>query len=81
MICTLCPRNCGAERTETKAGGYCAMPSLPRAAKAMLHLWEEPCLVGEHGAGTVFFSGCNLRGLHRPGDPHPLYGGHSGLPL
>ena len=61
MICTLCPRNCGAERTETKAGGYCAMPSLPRAAKAMLHLWEEPCLVGGHGAGTVFFSGCNLR--------------------
>ena len=61
MICTLCPRNCGAERTGTKAGGYCAMPSLPRAAKAMLHLWEEPCLVGEHGAGTVFFSGCNLR--------------------
>ena len=61
MICTLCPRNCGAERTETKAGGYCAMPSLPRAAKAMLHLWEEPCLVGGHGAGTIFFSGCNLR--------------------
>ena len=61
MICTLCPRNCGAERTEERAGGYCAMPSLPRAAKAMLHLWEEPCLVGEHGAGTVFFSGCNLR--------------------
>lgn len=27
----------------------------------MLHQWEEPCLVGEHGAGTVFFSGCNLR--------------------
>ena len=61
MICTLCPRNCGAERTETKAGGYCAMPSLPRAAKAMLHLWEEPCLVGGLGAGTVFFSGCYLR--------------------
>ena len=37
------------------------MPSLPRAAKAMLHLWEEPCLVGGHGAGTIFFSGCNLR--------------------
>ena len=34
---------------------------LPVAAKAMLHQWEEPCLVGEHGAGTVFFSGCNLR--------------------
>jgi len=61
MICNLCPRNCGAERTETKAGGVCGQPALPVAAKAMLHQWEEPCLVGDHGAGTVFFSGCNLR--------------------
>ena len=61
MICTLCPRNCGAERTDTKCGGLCGQPALPVVAKAMLHRWEEPCLVGEHGAGTVFFSGCNLR--------------------
>ena len=61
MICNLCPRNCGAERTENQAGGVCRMPELPVVAKAMLHQWEEPCLVGEHGAGTVFFSGCNLR--------------------
>ena len=61
MICELCPRNCGAERTETKAGGICRQPALPVAALACLHQWEEPCLVGEHGAGTVFFSGCNLR--------------------
>jgi len=61
MICTLCPRNCGAERTETKGGGVCGMPTAPVLARAGLHLWEEPCLVGEHGAGTVFFSGCNLR--------------------
>ena len=61
MICTLCPRNCGAERTETKTGGVCRQLSIPVAAKAMLHQWEEPCFVGEHGAGTVFFSGCNLR--------------------
>ncbi|MCQ2448024.1 MAG: 4Fe-4S cluster-binding domain-containing protein, partial [Oscillibacter sp.] len=61
MICELCPRCCRAERTETKAGGLCGMPTLPVVAKAMLHQWEEPCLVGEHGAGTVFFSGCNLR--------------------
>ena len=61
MICNLCPRNCGAERTETKAGGFCREPSVPVAARAMLHQWEEPCLTGEHGAGTVFFSGCNLR--------------------
>ena len=61
MICRLCPRNCGAERTETVSGGVCAMPALPVAARAMLHQWEEPCLTGERGAGTVFFSGCNLR--------------------
>lgn len=61
MICTLCPRNCGAERTAEKAGGVCAMPSNPVCAKAQLHLWEEPCLTGGRGAGTVFFSGCNLR--------------------
>ena len=46
---------------ETKSGGVCRQPSVPVAAKAMLHQWEEPCLVGAHGAGTVFFSGCNLR--------------------
>ncbi len=61
MICRLCPRNCGAERTETVSGGVCGMPAAPVAALACLHQWEEPCLVGEHGAGTVFFSGCNLR--------------------
>ncbi len=61
MICRLCPRECGAERTETRAGGVCAMPATPVAALACLHKWEEPCLVGEKGAGAVFFSGCNLR--------------------
>ena len=61
MICDLCPRNCHAVRTETRAEGVCAMPEAPVCARAGLHLWEEPCLVGEHGAGTVFFSGCNLR--------------------
>lgn len=61
MICTLCPRNCQAERTDAKAGGFCREPAVPVAARAMLHQWEEPCLVGEKGAGTVFFTGCNLR--------------------
>ena len=61
MICALCPRNCRAERTDTKAGGFCREPAVPVAARAMLHQWEEPCLVGEKGAGTVFFTGCNLR--------------------
>ena len=61
MTCTLCPRNCKAERSPELSGGVCGMPSRPVVARAMLHRWEEPCLVGEHGAGAVFFSGCNLR--------------------
>lgn len=61
MICTLCPRNCGAVRTEERGGGVCGQPLLPAAGRAMLHLWEEPCLTGDRGAGAVFFSGCALR--------------------
>ncbi len=61
MICTLCPRRCGAERLEDRAGGFCGQPLYPVAARAMLHRWEEPCLAGENGAGAVFFSGCSLR--------------------
>lgn len=61
MICRLCPRRCGAERTEERGDGYCAMPARPVLARAALHLWEEPCISGKRGAGAVFFSGCNLR--------------------
>ena len=69
MICTLCPRNCRAERTEDRPGGVCGMPLLPVVARAMLHQWEEPCLTGEHGAGTVFFSGCSLRCVYCQNKP------------
>ena len=61
MLCHLCPRECGAERTETLGAGFCRMPLAPVLAKVMLHEWEEPCLSGTKGAGAVFFSGCNLR--------------------
>lgn len=61
MICTLCPRNCRAERTETEGAGLCRMGTLPRIARAALHMWEEPCISGTRGSGAVFFSGCNLR--------------------
>ena len=60
MICRLCPRNCGAERTETGGRGYCRMPSAPVLARAALHHWEEPPISGTRGSGTVFFSGCSL---------------------
>lgn len=60
MRCSLCPRRCGAPRDETHGEGFCRMPSLPVCARAALHLWEEPCISGKNGAGTVFFSGCTL---------------------
>ncbi len=61
MICTLCPRKCKALRTESEnKGGFCKSPESPKIARAALHFWEEPCISGEHGSGTVFFSGCAL---------------------
>lgn len=60
MICRLCPRNCGAERTETAGNGYCRMPAVPVLARAALHFWEEPPISGTRGSGTIFFSGCSL---------------------
>ncbi|MCM1327845.1 MAG: radical SAM protein [Ruminococcus sp.] len=57
--CVLCPRKCGADRY--KSAGFCGCEANVRAAKAFLHMWEEPCLSGENGAGTVFFSGCCLK--------------------
>lgn len=60
MICRLCPRRCGAERTSEQGGGFCRMPAGIVAGRAMLHHWEEPVLSGTRGAGCIFFSGCNL---------------------
>ena len=60
MICNLCPRQCGALRTETEGQGLCRMPEAPVVARAALHLWEEPPVSGTRGSGTVFFSGCAL---------------------
>lgn len=57
--CTLCPRMCHADRTRKE--GFCGCPPFPRAARAALHPWEEPCISGQAGSGTVFFSGCTLR--------------------
>lgn len=58
--CHLCPRNCGINRLKGERG-FCGMGSFPMVARAALHYWEEPCISGEKGSGTVFFSGCNLR--------------------
>lgn len=58
--CTLCPRECHADRAGG-INGYCGMSDEIYAARAALHMWEEPCISGEEGSGTVFFSGCPLR--------------------
>ena len=62
MTCNICPRACGVDR-ENGRMGFCRAPSDFLVAKIMLHKWEEPCISGKSGAGTIFFSGCNLRCL------------------
>lgn len=60
MRCNLCPRRCNALRTETEGDGACGSGTLPAVARAARHDWEEPCISGTRGSGTVFFSGCAL---------------------
>ncbi len=61
MECRLCPRMCGAERSEYEGRGVCGMGTLPRLARCAPHYDEEPCISGKSGTGAVFFSGCTLR--------------------
>ena len=60
MVCNLCPRRCNAVRTPTEGAGYCGMGTDPVVARAARHDWEEPCISGTQGSGTVFFCGCTL---------------------
>jgi len=57
--CNLCPKECGALRDEGQVG-FCRVDSAARVALVSHHMWEEPCISGKNGSGTVFFSGCNL---------------------
>ena len=56
--CRLCGRRCGINRT--LRAGRCGMTERVYAARAALHMWEEPCISGKEGSGTVFFTGCPL---------------------
>ena len=60
MGCRLCPRECNVDREQGKTG-YCGVGATLRVARAALHKWEEPCICGDAGSGTVFFSGCPLK--------------------
>ena len=72
--CTFCPRQCGIDRT--RQAGACGAKDTLRLARAALHEWEEPCLSGSRGSGTIFFSGCALRCCFCQNAPlsHEFYG-------
>lgn len=59
-ICTGCPRNCLADRTNGKLG-TCQSGYKPIVSSYTLHFGEEPVLSGTNGAGNIFFGNCNLR--------------------
>jgi len=61
--CRLCPRECRMDRLAGQTG-FCQQGGQARLAKALPHFGEEPPLIGEGGAGTVFFAGCALRCLY-----------------
>ncbi len=56
--CTLCPRQCKVDRAVN--AGYCGVGKKVKVARAAKHMWEEPCISGTNGSGTVFFTGCTL---------------------
>ncbi len=56
--CNICPRGCNIDRRTSI--GYCTQANELRVARAAPHYWEEPCISGKNGSGTVFFCGCTL---------------------
>lgn len=57
--CNICPHNCNINRTAGQTG-RCRSSNKIKIALASLHYFEEPCISGTNGSGTVFFSNCNL---------------------
>ena len=60
--CTICPHNCGIDRN--KYVGRCKSNSKVKIALYSIHNFEEPCISGEHGSGTIFFSNCNMNCIY-----------------
>ncbi len=58
--CTLCPRKCGVDRISGETG-FCGSTDKIKIARSALHFWEEPCISGKSGSGTVFFSYCTMK--------------------
>lgn len=62
MNCNICPRECNKDRVNDF--GFCRMQEAFVLSRAALHLWEEPCIAGDFGSGTIFFAGCNLNCIY-----------------
>ena len=77
-ICRSCPRACGVDRTKNETGA-CHAPATILLSRASLHMWEEPCLSGDRGAGTVFFAGCPLGCVYCQNAA--IAGGQGGIPV
>lgn len=77
MRCNLCPRQCNTERDASY--GFCTQPEKARVALAAPHYFEEPCISGTKGAGTVFFCGCNLKCVYCQN--HEIFLPDSGVPV
>ena len=75
--CELCPRRCLADRT--KKPGFCGQSDRLRAGRASLHMWEEPCISGSEGSGTVFFCGCTLGCVYCQNSEISRRGSESGI--
>ena len=57
--CTICPHNCKINRNNGQIG-RCRSGDKVKIALASVHNYEEPCISGKNGSGTIFFSNCNL---------------------
>lgn len=60
--CVICPKECHINRN--KELGFCKCGNKIKIARYSLHYWEEPCISGDNGSGTIFFSGCNLKCIY-----------------
>lgn len=57
--CKLCPHMCKINRLEGR-GGRCKATDKLKISLVSLHQFEEPCISGTNGSGTIFFSNCNF---------------------
>ena len=61
--CEICPHKCGINRNEVKLG-RCKSKDTIKVALYSIHNFEEPCISGKRGSGTIFFSNCNLNCIY-----------------